>query len=206
VPTCAYLYLQDGGGTVFKITSAGAFTSLHSFSGFDGSFPQDVLVQGSDGNFYGTTTCGGTPNLGTAFKMTPAGTLTSLHFFDGAHGANPFGGLVQATDGNFYGTTYSGGTSTACPGGCGTVFVLHTGLGPFVETVPTSRPVGQSVRILGNNLSGATSVTFNGVSAAFTVASRSQILTTVPVGASSGTVQVITPAGTLLSNVPFAIP
>jgi uncharacterized protein (TIGR03437 family) len=79
------------------------------------------------------------------------------------------------------------------------------GLGPFVETQPASRRVGKPVKILGANLTGATSVTFNGTVATFSVVSSSEITTTVPTGATTGTVQVETPGGTLSSNVPFRV-
>jgi uncharacterized protein (TIGR03437 family) len=87
----------------------------------------------------------------------------------------------------------------------GTVFSEDVGLGPFVATLPTSRKVGQRVAILGTDLTGATGVTFNGTSAAFTVVSGTEIATIVPNGATTGTVQVITPSGTLSSNVPFRV-
>ena len=114
---------------------------------------------------------------------------------------NPYAGLVQATDGNFYGTTLRG----RAPDGYGTVFSLSVGLGPFVETQPTSGKVGAAVKILGTNLTGATSVTFNGTAATFTVVSSSLITTDVPAGATTGKVQVVTPSGTLTSNVPFQV-
>ena len=87
----------------------------------------------------------------------------------------------------------------------GTVFSLSVGLGPFVETQPTSGKVGAAVKILGTNLTGATSVTFNGTAAAFKVVSSSLITATVPAGATTGKVQVVTPSGTLSSNVPFRV-
>jgi uncharacterized protein (TIGR03437 family) len=87
----------------------------------------------------------------------------------------------------------------------GTVFSLSVGLGPFVETNPTSGTLGAVVIILGTNLTGTTSVTFNGTAATFTVKSTSEITTTVPTGATTGTVQVVTPGGTLSSNVPFRV-
>lgn len=79
------------------------------------------------------------------------------------------------------------------------------GLGPFVQTVPTSGKVGTAVGILGTNLTGATSVAFNGTATTFTVVSSSFIKTTVPAGATTGTVQVVTPSETLSSNVPFRV-
>jgi hypothetical protein len=79
------------------------------------------------------------------------------------------------------------------------------GLGPFVATQPTFGPGGAAVTILGTDLTGATSITFNGTPAVFTVVRASEITTTVPVGATTGTVQVVTPGGTLSSNGPFRV-
>jgi len=82
---------------------------------------------------------------------------------------------------------------------------LSVGLGPFVETQPTSGKVGSAVKILGTDLTGATSVTFNGTAAVFKVVSASLIKTTVPEGATTGTVEVTTPKATLKSNVVFRV-
>ncbi len=65
-------------------------------------------MQGSDGNFYGTTSSGGSNNDGTVFKITPGGTLTTLYSFSGNDGLEPVASLVQGSDGNFYGTTLNG--------------------------------------------------------------------------------------------------
>ena len=100
-------------GTVFRMTSSGAITVLHSFNSFlgEGAVPVAGLVQGSDGNFYGTTAAGGQHFQGTVFRIDATGNLTTLHSFSGSpnDGANPVAGLVQGSDGNFYGTTPSGG-------------------------------------------------------------------------------------------------
>ena len=87
----------------------------------DGEFPVAGLVQGSDGNFYGTTAFGGAHLKGTVFNIDATGSLTTLHSFSGSpgEGAVPFAGLVQGSDGNFYGTTALGGAH-----GEGTVFKL----------------------------------------------------------------------------------
>ena len=195
----------NGYGTVFKITPSGKLTTLHSFDGMDGEYPPAGLVQGTDGNFYGTTYGGGANGYGTVFKITPSGTLTTLYSLCAesgcTDGGNPNAGLVQDTNGVFYGTAWPG-VATAS----GVVFSLSVGLGPFVETQTTSGKVGAAVRILGSHLTGATSVTFNGTAATFTVVSASLITTTVPTGATTGTVQVVTPSGTLSSNVPFRVP
>jgi uncharacterized repeat protein (TIGR03803 family) len=101
-------------GEVFEITPGGTLTTLYSFcskSGCtDGEYTYATPVQGTDGNFYGTTYLGGSKELGTVFKITPSGTVTTLHTFGGPDGAQPLVGLVQATNGNFYGTTYMGGS------------------------------------------------------------------------------------------------
>jgi uncharacterized repeat protein (TIGR03803 family) len=195
-------------GTVFKITPDGTLTTLHTFDfSYDGAAP-NALVQATDGNFYGTTEGGGGYIDGTVFRITPGGTLTTLHSFDGTDGAYPYAGLVQATDGNFYGTTNESG-DLSCSGsgglGCGTVFSLAVGLGPFVKTLPTSGEVGAAVMILGTDLTGATSVTFDGTPATFTVVSSSEITTTVPSGAATGEVRVTTPKGTFVCNVNFRV-
>jgi hypothetical protein len=81
------------------------------------------------------------------------------------------------------------------------------GLGPFVETLPTHGKVGATIEILGTDLTGATGVTFNGTVATFTVnSSGTAISTTVPTGATTGPVQVVTPNRTLSSNMPFRVP
>jgi uncharacterized repeat protein (TIGR03803 family) len=203
--------VSTGCGTVFEITPEGVLTTLHYFAGPDGLSPSGALIEGTDGNLYGTASGGGPANsschfgCGTIFQITPEGKFTTLHAFDGLDGRYPYVALVQATDGNFYGTTYAGGTSTACTGGCGTVFRLSMGLRPFVETVPTANCRGRSVKILGTDLTGATSITFNGVGATFTVVSPTEITTAVPAGATTGKVEVVTPRGTLSTNVPFRV-
>ena len=100
-------------------------TTIYSFSGPDGANPAGLL-QGADGNFYGTTSANsiadthppGWANFGTVFRITPEGALTNLHVFSGASdGAWPQAGLVQTANGSFYGTTYGRGAH-----GWGTVF------------------------------------------------------------------------------------
>ncbi len=118
-----------------------------------------------------------------------------------ADGGNSYGSLIQGTDGNFYGATSTGGGS----GNGGTVFKLSMGLAPFVQTMPPYGKLSSRVAILGNELSGTTSVTFNGVAAQFKVESASLIVATVPSGATTGTVRVETPNGTLVSNIAFRV-
>lgn len=119
----------DGGtahsGTVFQISSGGALSTLYNFDGgTNGGAPMAGVVQGSDGDFYGTTSAGGTNKFGTVFKITLSGMLTSLHDF-GDDGRTPAGELVQGSDGDFYGTTTAGGGDNR-----GTVFKV-TSSGTF---------------------------------------------------------------------------
>ena len=138
-------------GTVFKIAPSGTLTTIYSFCAggppcSDGQIPESALVQGTDGNFYGTTLYGGSNSscmytdnaysCGTIFKITPSGSLTTLHSFNSTDGflgdtAGSAQGLVQGTDGNFYGTSPLGGANQGCGngtgGGCGTLFKITPG-------------------------------------------------------------------------------
>src|SRR4029078_584373 len=91
----------------------------------DGGRPEEPPIEGSDGNFYGTTPSGGSNQDGIVFRITPAGEETVLYSFPGGseNGANPYGALVQGLDGSFYGTTGHGGNNL-CVGGCGSLFKI----------------------------------------------------------------------------------
>jgi uncharacterized repeat protein (TIGR03803 family) len=185
-------------GTVFAMTANGAFKTVHNFNGTDG-FSPFVLTAGSDGNLYGTTLGGGANDAGTIFKITPRGTLTTVYSF-AQHFYYYFGGLTQGTNGTFYGTTYFGG-----PDDDGTIYSLSVSLKPFVKVQPSTAKQGGTVGILGSNLSGVTSVSFNGTPASFLILSDTFIKATVPAGATSGRVEVSSPNKSLLSNVPFYV-
>ncbi len=116
------LVLFFSGGWILKARSQ-TLTTLWSFRGTDGYDPKDGLVQGNDGNFYGTTFFGGINDDGTVFRIMPSGSLTNLHSFNNfiGEGHQPEGGLIQGRDGYFYGTTTSGGTM-----GHGTVFRMDS--------------------------------------------------------------------------------
>jgi YVTN family beta-propeller protein/uncharacterized repeat protein (TIGR03803 family) len=110
-------------GTVFEVTPSGTLSTIYTFCSqincADGASPDAGLVQGANGNFYGTTYWGGVNGSGTVFQVTPGGVLTTLYSFAGTDGAGPTAGLVLATNGNFYGTTSYGGAN-----GGGTVFQI----------------------------------------------------------------------------------
>jgi uncharacterized repeat protein (TIGR03803 family) len=116
-------------GTVFRVSPGGAYTNLYSFGSQlnDGARPQAALVQGGDGNFYGTTAAGGAYNSGTVFQVTASGVETNLHSFSGSpgDGNDSYASLIQGSDGNFYGVTGSGGLNKS-----GTVFRLSVPLNP----------------------------------------------------------------------------
>ena len=202
-------------GSIFKMTPDGNLTTFYTFCSspscpyaVQAAFPSNSLIQGSDGNLYGTTLYGGNlscnPPLGcgTIFRLTLDGTLTTLYNFDyaGAIETEGAGALVQATDGSLYGVTAFGGTSDD-----GILFKFDVGLGPFVAFIRPYGKVGQTGGILGQGFTGTTSVSLNGTAASFRVLSDTFIEATVPAGATMGYVTVTTPGGTLTSNVPFRV-
>src|SRR5208283_467338 len=111
-------------GTVFKISASGMLIDLYSFTGGeDGANPASALVEGKDGNFYGTTSYGGAYGSGNVFELNPDGAETNLYSFTGGDdGDLPVARLVQGNDGYFYGTTSYGGRF-----GNGTVFKINGG-------------------------------------------------------------------------------
>ncbi len=193
----------NGYGSVFEITSTHHYKALHSFNSDTGiSLPG--LTLGNDGNVYGRT-AGSSFGLngGTLFQVTSEGGYKRLYTFsnDCLTGCTPWWGpLFQGTDGLLYGAAIYGGS-----GGGGTVFALDNSLSPLVKTAPTAGRVGQRMLILGHGLTGSTSVTFNGVPANFTVEKDTFIRATVPAGATTGKVSVVTPSGTLNSSPEFVV-
>lgn len=183
-------------GTLFEITPANRFIVLHTFDVT--TLPQSLMIA-NDGNLYGTTATGGSFG-GSIFQITPQGVYSELYQFStGDDGTEPEH-LFQATDGIFYGTTYTGGSF-----GYGEAYSFSYNLSPLVKTVPAAGHVGESVIILGNGLTGTTSVTFNGVAATFAVESDTYIKAAVPAGATTGVVSVVTPSRTLKSNPQFVV-
>lgn len=146
-------------GTIFAITTSGAYSQLYSFAGgSDGAHPQCRLVN-VGGTLYGTTWAGGTSNDGTVFKITTSATETVLHSFTGSDGANPIAGLTYV-GGKLYGSTHLGGASSS-----GTIFkittsgaeaVLHSFAGSD-GALPTSELVNVSGTLYGTTNSGGAS-------------------------------------------------
>lgn len=199
----------DSRGTIFQLTPAGQLTTLYNFCSQGGNnctdgYGSSGLIQATDGNFYGTTSERGENNEGTLYKITSGGAFTTVYDFcaktDCADGASPLAGVIQDTNGTLYGTTSTDGID-----GHGIVFSFSVGLGPFVKTLPVAAKVGATIGILGTDLTGATTVTFNGTTAKFNVVSKTLIEAKVPSGATTGTIEVQLPGGTLSSNVPFIV-
>ena len=208
---CIFSSSGDGCGTVFKITPTGTLTTLYNFCAVDctaSAYPYGQLLQGTDGNFYGTT-FGYSRNGGAVFEITPTGTLTTLITFEGV--GSPYGpaaGLAQDTNGNFYGTTSGGGTA-----GDGTVFSFSTGLAPFVKIQPAFGQEGTTIGLFGQGFSSSSIVRFGGVRAtAINISANSPyfagatfLTAKVPAGALTGSVTVTTGATTLTSNQIFRV-
>ena len=179
----------NNAGTVFSLTPAGVLTILYNFSvvdssshNNDGAYPYAALVQGSDGNFYGTSDGGGINGYGTVFSITPAGVFNVLHSFNTADGINPRAALIRGQDGNFYGTTEAGGTNNS-----GSVFSI-TPAGGFNVLYSFTYSIGSSPS--GTLLQGSDG-TFYG--------------TTVSGGPNGyGTVFSLTPSGTLTTLHAFS--
>jgi uncharacterized repeat protein (TIGR03803 family) len=155
-----------GAALALLAISAGAraqsITTLHAFPGAPGgSTPAGSLIQGPDGNFYGTTQVGGVNDQGTVYRMTPAGAITILRSFAAATGWDPIAGLVLGSDGNFYGTTALGGVGPMS--GSGVVFRItpggaYTVLHFFAASTAEGRaPVAPLVRGNDGNFYGTTS-------------------------------------------------
>ncbi len=124
-------------GTAFKISTSGKLTTLYAFNFSDGAYPYAGMIQGTDGNFYGTTYGGVNSANGSVYRLTPSGALTTLLSFDGFNdGAHPESALVEAQDHALYGTAITGG-----PGGGGTIFRLAFTDAPQITSQPVSLAV-----------------------------------------------------------------
>lgn len=165
---------SDSRGTIYRVTTAGAVTSLYSFPSLGafndngqatnatGANPRAGLMLAADGNFYGTAYQGGPAGWGTLFRMTPAGAVTLVHSFTGplTGGAYPQAGVVQDADGNLYGTTEMGGglhRGTAwrvSPAGQFTLLHGFTG-GTFDGSTPYAPLLIAGGNIYGVTMSGA---------------------------------------------------
>ncbi|MEO0802914.1 MAG: choice-of-anchor tandem repeat GloVer-containing protein [Cyanobacteria bacterium J06642_2] len=188
----------EGNGTFFRLTPGGDYTVLYAFQGSFPSFsndnpldagnPEGELLEGADGNFYGTSFNGGEfeclrAGCGTVYRVTPEGDIAIVHDFNGLDGETPTAGLIIGNDGAFYGTTRDGGEFDN-----GTVFRV-TPEGDFIRLHSFSIGDGSSPSaklVLGpdGNFYGTTQ--FGGIEN------------------SGGTVFRITPSGLLITLYTFA--
>jgi len=218
-----------GCGVFFKLTTAGAYSVIYTLDGTKGLNPQSNLTLDTSGVFYGITFSGGPYGQGVFYslntELAPFASLVSTAGKEGAklgilgQGFNnstvvKFNG-VQATTVMRTGTTF---LSATVPAGAltGAVTVTTgrtalTSLQTFKVTPtiasfsPPSGPVGTPVTITGTGLMQTTAVTFNGTSATFTVNSDTQVTATVPTGATTGRISIVTPGGTANSATSFTV-
>jgi uncharacterized repeat protein (TIGR03803 family) len=205
----------NGWGTVFRISLSGTFQKLYDFSqaaGNVGNLPKAGLIQASDGNLYGTAWEGGAFGEGSIYQITTGGTATLEASFDPTvTGFAAVDALVQANDGRLYVTLQdNGGTNSDGVQDQGAISVLNLGLAPPPPAIygfsPANGTAGTKVTLGFGPYVGATSVTFNGVSAHFVVEGSEFITATVPSTAASGPISVTTPGGVVTSTKSFTIP
>jgi uncharacterized repeat protein (TIGR03803 family) len=209
-------------GTVFKITPGGTLTTLHSFDGTDGAYPAAGLLQATDGNFYGATIEGGaycpSYGCGTVFSLS----VGLCPFVSFVRGTAKVGKIVEILGQGFTGTTSvsfngtpaafkvksdtfvkatvpagstTGAVTVTTPGGTLTSDVPFRVRPQILSFSPTSGPVGTPVTITGVSLTQTTKVNFGGIHASFTVNSDTQVTATVPSGAQSGHIAIVTAGG-----------
>jgi uncharacterized repeat protein (TIGR03803 family) len=144
IPNCGWDYHGLGCGTLFKMTADGKFSTIHTFKGTDGMYPESGLVRDSKGNLYGAAMFGGirtcraggnhidnAPGCGTIFKVDVNGKYTVLHTFSNhKDGAGPLGLIIDSED-NLYGIGSGGGDHNGNPFGYGTIFKVDTKTGAF---------------------------------------------------------------------------
>jgi uncharacterized repeat protein (TIGR03803 family) len=190
-------------GVVFKLSTKGVITVLHSFDASnlnDGKSPYAGLVAATDGNFYGASggSQGGLAQYGALFKITKSGSYSVLYLFDNTHGKSQSATSMQHTSGIFYGLPDSGGVSNG-----GVFYSLAVGIPPFVSLGFRVGKIGTTLGILGQGFTTATAVAFNKTAASFTVVSDNYLTAKIPTGATKGYVTVTEPSGTLKSNLKF---
>lgn len=203
-------------GTAFRISKSGSFQKLYDFTNAPGNLgyaPKAGLVQGPDGDLYGTTWAGGNNfgSTGTLYKLTTSGTVTLLANFDpNSNGSVPVAVPLLGSDGNLYLTaSQSGGLNPHGYDDQGAIDRLTTSFAPPRPAIgsfyPTKGTPGVNVTIAGSAFVGATAVKFNGISATFTVEASGFIVAKVPVGATTGTITVKTRGGTATSRKTFTV-
>jgi hypothetical protein len=187
-------------GVIFRMTPQMTVTIIHTMNASNGgAYSPGFFIQATDGYLYAIA-AGGTYGNGAIIRISTSGKYSEIYSFPTSMGNQPTS-IVQVTSGLFYGTLAGDGTY-----GAGAVYRLDMHLAPFITFVLPVGKVGESAQILGQKLTGTTSVTFDGIPAtSFTVKSDTFMTAVVPTGATTGKVVVTTPTGKLTSNVRFRI-
>jgi uncharacterized repeat protein (TIGR03803 family) len=180
----------------WQAAGAATFESLHEFV-LPGAQPLSALVEGADGNFYGTTVAGGPEDAGTIYRMTPAGVLTTIYNFSSAVGSGPAASMIRGTDGLLYGTASAGGTN-----GFGMVFSISltgqfTSLLNFTGTVGGSIPAGLVQHSDGNFYGLTRAGGANGFGTVFKLTSSGVFSTLLEFTGTSGAAKGAEPVGAL---------
>ncbi len=180
----------NGWGTLFQISLQGTYRDIYDIPAW--AVQNGPPIQASDGNLWESVTPNGS---GHVIAVSTSGSLVEDVYL---HIGDEYSALMQGTDGKLY-----------VAGASGFIYAIDAGLPPPAPSVVGFRPasglVGTNVVVSGANYVGATGVTFNGVSAGFVVNASGVITATVPVGASSGPVQVTTPGGPVASQTDFTV-
>ena len=190
-------------GAIFELSLDGTYKVLHEFTDFVNGIPT-FLTEATDGNLYGVTE--GQIQLGgynTLYRISPSGNYERLQVLNGATIGNCPCWLTHGSDSRFYGTAMNGGP------GFGSAWIWDLGLPkplPNVHKLIPASGSGTEVVVWGENLLGATAVTFNGTPAAtFRNMTKNYVFAAVPAGAASGPVTITTPNGTATSPTSFVV-
>jgi uncharacterized repeat protein (TIGR03803 family) len=199
-----------GGQQLYELApTGGGFQSFPAFAPLIGVGNVPALIEASDGNLWETTFEGGEFGAGSIRTLSRQGAVTRTFSFNGLDGGFPDSRLLQGADGKIYGTATGGGMVGKGLTADGTVFSLDAGLAPPEAAITAFKPgagmVGAKVAIRGNHMIGTTAVSFNGVSASFTVLNVNFIVATVPAGASTGSIAVTNAGGTVVSAKQFVV-
>jgi uncharacterized repeat protein (TIGR03803 family) len=222
-------YNTTGQGTVFRITPVGTLTTFHVFNGSDGQQPV-ALIQDTDGILYGSTSLGGTSNVGTVFSLGAG--LGPFVSFAPPFSSGKVGSIIQILGQGFTSTStvsFNGTPATptvksrtyltaVVPSGATTGFVTVTTsnvkltsikkfhvIPQVASFIPTSGPSGTVVTITGVSLKQTSGVAIGAKAASFTVSSDTHITATVPIGAKTGKITITTLGGTATSATGFTV-
>ncbi len=168
-PRAALLLASDGNfygttrSTIFRMPPAGTPTTLHTFTGKDGTGPHAALTE-AGGFLYGTTEVGGSSGLGTVFRSDFDGNVTTLYEFSLSNGQNPRSELLLASNGVLYGTTPYGGAPNA-----GLIYRLAPAADPTLASLsPSSGRAagGTALEISGGHFQPGLTLSLGAVAAA----------------------------------------